>query len=64
MSTYSGLSTKTLERMRRGFEKKLRHKEAVMNRHRPGTAYHTAASRAAKTYRSRIATIDKELSKR
>ncbi len=49
------LSDKTLKRLIRAAEKKIEHKQEVLVRHAPGTAYHTRASREIEALEMRIA---------
>lgn len=52
------LSEKTYRRMRRRYVQQAERKQAIIDRHVPGTAYHTRAMRERGTYLSRIAEID------
>ena len=59
-----GLSTKTLQNFLTRYRRDLAHKEQVMARHKPGSPWHTRATREAEVYRARIARVEQELERR
>ena len=59
--TYERFTTKHLRRFLAQWKRQLAHKEQVIARHEPGTAYHTRALREAESYRSKVAEVEREL---
>ena len=61
---WENLSTKSLRTQLRIAERQLARKLIVKARHESGTAYHTRATREAKTFEDRVAEISRELARR
>lgn len=58
------LTDKQIASLMRQYQTSLAHKQSVIARHQPGTAYHTRASRDVQELESRIQTLEQELKTR
>ncbi len=58
------MSIARLKRLLIQAQKALEAKQTVVARHKPGTAYHTRATKEAETYQHRITAIEAELQQR